>query len=80
MIDIQAVSNLRQAANRLRQKVDEKVLAEGGLVGEVKTLVEQAYDVLVDMTDAVEQGNLSAAKKAEWAKMQQDMGRKFYLQ
>lgn len=60
--------------------MEEKVQAEGGLVGEVKELVEQAYDFLVDMTDAVEQGNLSAAKKAEWAKAQQELGRKFHLQ
>ena len=64
---IDSVAGIRQVTTRLRQKVEEKVQAEGQLSGELKEVVDRAHDLLVDMTDAVEQGNLSERKKREWA-------------
>ena len=38
-------------------------------------------DLLIDITDAVEQGNMSAEKKREWAEVQKELGRGgFYTQ
>ena len=81
MTRIDSVAGIRQVTTRLRQKVEEKVQAEGQLSGELKEIVDRAHDLLVDMTDAVEQGNLSERKKREWADVQKDLGRGgFYTQ
>ena len=75
------MAGIRQVTTRLRQKVEAKVQAEGRLSGELKELVDKARDLLIDITDAVEQGNMSAEKKREWAEVQKELGRGgFYTQ
>ena len=78
---IDNVAGIRQVSTRLRQKVEEKVQAEGQLSGELKEVIDRAHDLLVDMTDAVEQGNLSPGQKRKWADVQKELGRGgFYTQ
>ncbi len=78
---IESVAGIRQVSTRLRQKVEQKVQAEGQLSDELKEVIDRAHDLLVDMTDAVEQGHLSPGQKKKWADVQKELGRGgFYTQ
>ena len=78
--DIEGVAAIRQRTTRLRQKVEGKVRAEGGLEGDLLELVNKANDLLVDLVDAVEQSGMTDKQKDKWAELQEDLGRSFRLQ
>ena len=78
--DIPELRQLRQATTRLRQMADQKVEAENGLEGELEDLLKGVNNMLVDFTDAMQQGNMTREQKEKWARAQKQLGRVFWLE